>query len=60
VDDPRAGWKGRELSVTSGKRVLFHIEGIDAPPPGAPGVTPETRSSQLVVEFQLRRNPFAH
>ncbi len=59
IDDPKAGWKGRELWVTSGNRTPFHIEGIDAPAPGAPGATPETRSSPLVVEFQLRPDPLA-
>ncbi|MGC2411639.1 MAG: carboxypeptidase-like regulatory domain-containing protein [Stellaceae bacterium] len=60
IDDPKAGWKGRELWATSGNRTPFHIEGIDAPAPGAPGATPETRSSPLVVEFQLRPDPLAH
>ena len=60
IDDPNAGWKGRELWVTSGNRTPFHIEGIDAPTPGAPGAAPETRSSPLVVEFQLRPDPLAH
>jgi len=60
IDDPKAGWKGRELWATSGNRTPFHIEGIDAPAPGAPGATPETLSSPLVVEFQLRPNPLAH
>jgi hypothetical protein len=59
IDDPKAEWKGRELWVTSGNRTPFHIEGIDAPVPGAPGATPETRSSPLVVEFQLRPDPLA-
>ena len=59
IDDPKAGWKGRELWATSGNRTPFHIEGIDAPAPGAPGATPETRSSPLVVEFQLRPDPLA-
>jgi hypothetical protein len=59
IDEPKAGWKGRELWVTSGNRTPFHIEGIDAPAPGAPGATPETRSSPLVVEFQLRPDPLA-
>ena len=59
IDDPNAGWKGRELWATSGNRTPFHIEGIDAPAPGAPGATPETRSSSLVVEFQLRPDPLA-
>jgi hypothetical protein len=60
IDDPNAGWKGRELWVTSGNRTPFHIEGIDAPAPGAPGATPQTLSSPLVVEFQLRPDPLAH
>ena len=60
IDDPKAGWKGRELWATSGNRTPFHIEGIDAPAPGAPGNTPETISSPLVVEFQLRPDPLAH
>ena len=60
IDDPNTGWKGRELWVTSGNRTPFHIEGIDAPAPGAPGATPETLSSPLVVEFQLRPDPLAH
>jgi hypothetical protein len=60
IDDPNAGWKGRELWATSGNRTPFHIEGIDAPAPGAPGTTPETLSSPLVVEFQLRPDPLAH
>jgi hypothetical protein len=47
------------LWATSGNRAPFHIEGIDAPAPGAPGTTPETRSSPLVVEFQLRPDPLA-
>ena len=59
IDDPKAGWKGRALWATSGNRTPFHIEGIDAPSPGAPGATPETRSSPLVVEFQLRPDPLA-
>ena len=60
IDDPKAGWKGRELWVTSGNRTPQHIEGIDAPAPGAPGATPETLSSPLVVQFQLRPDPLAH
>jgi hypothetical protein len=60
IDDPQAGWKGRELWVTSGNRTPFPIEGIDAPAPGAPGATTETLSSPLVVEFQLRPDPLAH
>ena len=53
IDDPNAGWKGRSLWATSGNRTPQHIEGIDAPAPGAPGATPETLSSPLVVQFQL-------
>ena len=60
IDDPKAGWKGRALWATSGNRTPVHIEGIDAPAPGAPGATPETRSSPLVVQFQLRPDPLAH
>jgi hypothetical protein len=60
IDDSNAGWKGRELWVTSGNRTPQHIEGIDAPAPGAPGATPQTLSSPLVVEFQLRPDPLAH
>lgn len=59
IDDPNAGWKGRGLWATSGNRTPFHIEGIDAPAPGAPGRTPQTLSSPLVVQFQLRPNPLA-
>ena len=57
IDDPQAGWKGRGLWVTSGNRTPMHIEGIDAPSPGAPG---KTLSSPLVVHFQLRPDPLAH
>ncbi len=60
IDDPKAGWKGRELWVTSGNRTPFHIEAIDASEPGAPGKTPQTLSSPLVVQFQLRPDPLAH
>jgi hypothetical protein len=59
-DDPGAGWKGRGLWVTSGNRTPVHIEGSDAPHPGAPGTTDATRSSPLVVQFQLRPDPLAH
>jgi len=59
IDDPAAGWKGRSLWVTSGNRTPVHIEGIDAPHPGAPGATPATQSSPLVVQFQLRPDPLA-
>ena len=57
IDDPNAGWKGRGLWVTSGNRTPMHIEGIDAPAPGAPGKTFETLSRPLIVHFQL---PLAH
>jgi len=57
IDDPKAGWKGRGLWVTSGNRTPMHIESIDAPSPGAPG---KTLSSPLVVHFQLRPDPLAH
>jgi len=60
IDDPNAGWKGRGLWVTSGNRTPVHIEGIDAPAPGAPGKTAATQSSPLVVNFQLRPDPLAH
>ncbi|WP_024507497.1 hypothetical protein [Bradyrhizobium sp. ARR65] len=60
IDDPNAGWKARGLWVTSGNRTPFHIEAIDAPAPGAPGKTAQTRSSPLVVHFQLRPDPLAH
>ncbi len=60
IDDPKAGWKGRGLWATSGNRTPVHIEGIDAPAPGAPGARLETRSSPLAVHFQLRPDPLAH
>ena len=60
IDDPNAGWKGRALWASSGNRTPQHIEGIDAPAPGAPGATPGTLSSPLVVQFQLRLDPLAH
>jgi hypothetical protein len=60
IDDPGAGWKGRGLWVTSGNRTPVHTEGIDAPHPGAPGTTDATKSSPLVVQFQLRPDPLAH
>jgi hypothetical protein len=40
IDDPNAGWKGRALWASSGNRTAQHIEGIDAPAPGASGKTP--------------------
>jgi hypothetical protein len=57
IDDPNASWKGKGLWVTSGNRTPAHIEGLDAPSPGAPG---KTLSSPLVVHFQLRPDPLAH
>jgi hypothetical protein len=60
IDDPKVGWKGRGLWVTSGNRTPVHIEGIDAPHPGAPGTTEKTQSSPLVVHFQLRPDALAH
>jgi hypothetical protein len=59
IDDAAAGWKGRGLWSISGNRTPFHIEAVDAPAPGAPGATPETYSSPLVVNFQLRPDPLA-
>src|SRR2546428_617351 len=56
IDDAAKGWKGRGLWVTSGNRTPMHIEGVDAPSPGAPG---KTLSSPLVVHFQLRPDPLA-
>ena len=56
IDDPTTGWKGKGLWVTSGNRTPLHIEGIDAPSPGAPG---KTLASPLVVHFQLRPDPLA-
>jgi hypothetical protein len=46
IDDPKAGWKGRGLWLTSGDRTPWHKEG------GA-GTKP------LVVHFQVRPNPLA-
>lgn len=60
IDDPNGGWKGRGLWVTSGNRTPVHIEGLDAPTPGAPGTTLATQSSPLVVNFQFRSDPLAH
>jgi len=54
LDLPTSARRDAAPWVTSGNRAPFHIEGIDAP---APGVTPETLSSPLVVEFQLRPDP---
>ena len=60
IDNRGEGWKVRGLWVTSGNRTPVHIEGLDAPQPGAPGTTDATRSSPLVVQFQLRPDPLAH
>ncbi len=60
IDDPKAGWKGRGLWAVSGNRTPFHIEAVDAPSPGAPGKTPQSYASPLVVNFQLRPDPLAH
>jgi hypothetical protein len=57
IDDPKAGWKGRGLSVTSGNRTPMHIKGTDAPSPGVPE---KTLSSPLVVHIQLRPSPLDH
>ena len=46
IDDPRAGWKGRGLWVTSGDRTPAHMEGGKG-------------SKPLVVHFQIRPNPLA-
>lgn len=47
VDDPNAGWKGKELWSTYGQRTMFHLEGGKANKPKA-------------VRFQLRPDPLAH
>jgi hypothetical protein len=47
IDDPNAGWKGRELWATFGNRTPFHLE-------GGKGTLPK------VVKFQLRPDPLAH
>ena len=46
IDDPNAGWKGRELWATYGNRTPFHNE-------GGKGTLPK------VVKFQLRPDPLA-
>jgi hypothetical protein len=56
IDDPNAGWKGREIWATSGTRAPWMEEGIDAPAPGAPGNTP---SKPYVYEIQVRPDPLA-
>ena len=47
IDDPKAGWKGRGLWVTSGDRTPWHKE-------GGKGTKP------LIVHFQMRPDPLAH
>jgi hypothetical protein len=49
IDDLDAGWKARSLWASSGNRTPQHIEGVDAPAPGAPGAAAEKLSSPLVV-----------
>jgi len=46
IDDPKAGWKGKELWSTYGTRTPFHME-------GGKGTSPK------VVRFQLRPDPLA-
>jgi hypothetical protein len=46
IDDPNAGWKGRELWTTYATRVMFHLE-------TGKGTLPK------VVRFQLRPDPLA-
>jgi hypothetical protein len=46
IDDPKAGWKGKELWSTYGTRTPFHME-------GGKGMSPK------VVRFQLRPDPLA-
>jgi hypothetical protein len=47
IDDPDAGWKGRELWTTYGTRAMFHLEGGRDNKPKA-------------VRLQLRPDPLAH
>jgi hypothetical protein len=47
IDDPSAGWKGRELWTTYGTRTMFHLEGGRENKPKA-------------VRLQLRPDPLAH
>jgi hypothetical protein len=47
IDDPNAGWKGRELWTTYGTRTMFHLEGGKENRPKA-------------VRLQLRPDPLAH
>jgi hypothetical protein len=46
IDDPNAGWKGKELWSTYGTRTPFHMEGGKG-------------STSKVVRFQLRPDPLA-
>jgi hypothetical protein len=46
IDDPNAGWKGRELWTTTGTRTVFHNEG------GA-------ESRPKVYRVQMRPDPLA-
>jgi hypothetical protein len=47
IDDPNAGWKGKELWTTYSTRTMFHLE-------TGKGTLPK------VVRFQLRPDPLAH
>jgi hypothetical protein len=47
IDDPNAGWKGRELWTTTSTRTMFHLE-------TGKGTLPK------VVRFQLRPDPLAN
>jgi hypothetical protein len=47
IDDPNAGWRGRELWTTTSTRTMFHLE-------TGKGTLPK------VVRFQLRPDPLAH
>ena len=47
IDDPNAGWKGREIWTTYGSRTKFHLEGGKENTPRA-------------VKLQLRPDPLAH
>jgi len=46
IDDPNAGWKGREVWATVSTRAPFHME-------GGKGTTSK------VLRFQLRPDPLA-
>ena len=58
VDDPKAGWKGRGLWVTSGNRTPMRTSRASTRPVPARPVRP--LSSPLVVHFQLRPDLLAH